>query len=341
MASSPATLPPLDKINIISIWTGTVLFGINLVLYSVCLFVLKRGRAHRSSWVLGATSTLLLVLATAHISISLKQLVEAFVDIPKLGEPQGSILYWTVNTNPAEVTKTYIYVIIGWIQDCILTWRMYVVYGRNWKLCLLPLVIVNAQIGSALFSAFQLSRPGADITSTAVRSSAFAGWSLDLAINVGITLAIAGRLWYMGRSVARAMSSHLPRPPNKYDSAIFTVIESGALFTTATIVILVLYCSDTAVALSFIDVATQLAATTPLLIVVRVGLGLTHGLPRQAGGGKTARMDNSDYRPAINVASSRGVEVNVIHDIVTDGGEDGYSLNDLKPGRKMSSHSDV
>ncbi|KII83809.1 hypothetical protein PLICRDRAFT_180151 [Plicaturopsis crispa FD-325 SS-3] len=331
MSSSSPTLPPLDKINLISIWTGTVLFGRSPPRRHFCCFLQL------------CTSAFLCGSSLKHSSTP------------------PSLIY--------HVTKTYVYVIIGWIQDLVLTWRMYIIYDRNWKIIIVPLLIEHAQISCAIVAAYMLSQPGALRTGHTVRNWSMAGWSLDLIINVGVTLAIAGRLWYMCRKVSYTASGshttagsmhttagamhttpgsmyttagpvHGLTSPNRYLSTIFTVVESGALFTSATIVMVVLYLSGSIVALAWIDVATQLAATTPLLIVFRVGLGLTHGLPHRVAG-KSARSDDCEYGPRMSAGPlpqsfgkyaarpSHSVKIDTMPDTMISG-EETYSLNDLK-----------
>ncbi|KAI9573366.1 hypothetical protein HD554DRAFT_2166986 [Boletus coccyginus] len=43
MATTNTALPPMDKIFLIGIWVETVLYGVNCVMYALCMLVLLRG----------------------------------------------------------------------------------------------------------------------------------------------------------------------------------------------------------------------------------------------------------------------------------------------------------
>lgn len=95
-----------------------------------------------------------------------------------------------------------------------------------------------------------------------VKGLGLAGWSLDLVVNISVTLVIAARLWYMGMKVTSMTSSRTHSSDqqwNKYLAPIFTIIESGALFAAVTIVMLILYLTGNPVTLAALGIATQLA----------------------------------------------------------------------------------
>lgn len=60
-------------------------------------------------------------------------------------------------------------------------------------------------------------------------------WVLDLCINISATTALAGRLWWLGRSTMddSPISIWLCRGVNLHIRTIYTVIESGAIYTVA------------------------------------------------------------------------------------------------------------
>lgn len=84
-----------------------------------------------------------------------------------------------------------------------------------------------------------------------------AGWGLNLVVNVGVTVAIVGRLWYMGNKVAAISSSIISNNP--YLDSILTIVESGGLYAAVTLVMLILYEIRSPLALNGLDIATQIA----------------------------------------------------------------------------------
>jgi len=192
---------------------------------------------------------------------------------------------------------------------------------------------------SAAFGAtYYATQPTLDIYSPSVKDLGLSGWALDLVVNVFVTVVIAGRLWYMGSRVATISTRNTPLSSrqNVYLPPIFTIIESGALFATVTIVMLALYLSNNPFTLSAMNIATQLAALTPLLIIVRVGLGLTHGLPNAYKNIKN-KMTTDSNLSTFDARSQSGIPVSAIEISTTramvsttDSGNEQYALEDLK-----------
>ncbi|GBE78976.1 hypothetical protein SCP_0201730 [Sparassis crispa] len=216
MAST--AIPPLNKISLVGIWIESVLWGMKM---------------------LGVTSIVLFAFATAHIAGSLHQLLEAFIYVPSPAPPLYSTLYWANKTNGVAVMKTVLYDTTVWLQDIALVhsnmitcnkhvsrslriWRLYVVWDRNWLICILPVVVDLAHMGSACAATGLLAQPNADIYGVELKRLGPVSWSLDLAVNISVTAAIAGRLWYMGRKVSLAASSRgLNSDQNPYLAPIF------------------------------------------------------------------------------------------------------------------------
>jgi hypothetical protein len=239
-----------------------------------------------------------------------------------------STLYFIDETNPVAVMKTVLYDTTVFVQDIVLIWRLYIVWGRNWKICVVPIIVELAHMGTAYAATALLSKPDADIYANTLLHIGPVGWSLDLAVNIFVTAAIAGRLWWMGRKVASLQtSSH-----NPYLSSILTIVESGGLFAAVTIVMLTLYEIGSPLALTGIDISTQLAALTPLLIIVRVALGLTHNLP------SAYEHYLSTHATSVSTFSaapgSNRVHVSMNHTVKSDttDSESAYALSDI-PGK--------
>jgi len=289
-------------------------------------------------WILGATSIVLFVFSTAHIAASLRQLLEAFIYIPPDAIPLYSTLFWVNERAALSVFKTAIYDTTVWLQDLILIWRLYIVWDRNWKICIPPFVVDLAHMGAAYAATGLIAQPNANIYGDPLKRLGPVGWSLELVVNVSVTAAIAFRLWYMGLKVSTMSSSGGRSYQNAYLAPIFTIVESGALFAAATVVLLALYVSGNPVTLTGIDIATQLAVLTPLLIIVRVGLGLTHGLPSRYKDIETTRSQSTFHATnGFEASRSEGttaIQISAVRDVVTASdtyaGTEDYALEELK-----------
>ncbi|EMD35349.1 hypothetical protein CERSUDRAFT_116146 [Gelatoporia subvermispora B] len=280
--ASTAALPPFDKISLIGIWIETVLWGVNCIIFAgACWVIFAKTNSKASRWMLGTTSIVLFIFSTVHVGASLQQLLEGFIYVPQPPPPLYATLYFLDQSRWPSFLKTLLYDTTVWLQDLVLIWRLYVVWGRNWKICVVPLIVELGHMGVAYGGSILYDEPGQAANFPLGTKLAIAGWSLDLTVNVSVTVAIAARLWYMGKTLSRVSTtgSVQLQIQNTYATPIFTIIESGAIFAGATLCLLVLYLTQGAIALAGLDIATQLAVLTPLLIIVRVGLGLTHGLP--------------------------------------------------------------
>lgn len=97
-----------------------------------------------------------------------------------------------------------------------------------------------------------------------------ASCALDLVLTIGVTSGIAYRLWRAGRDIS-TLTGH-----NSYKAAIYTVIESGAIYTSSIVVLCALYQSGSPAFGVAINVATQISTLTPLFLIASVVLGLMH-----------------------------------------------------------------
>ncbi|KAJ3913813.1 hypothetical protein F5877DRAFT_83418 [Lentinula edodes] len=263
--ASNASIPPYDNMFLIGIWIQTALYGINMMIFAAAIFVLtKMYRAGKSSaGFLLVTSILLFSLSTAYVSVCLRQLLEAFI----WGPPGGASIYFSTIQNSLSITKLALYEVN--------IWRMWVVYGNRWIVVALPIVMELAHIASGIFTIRRGALPHISVFDLFVHRGAIANWTLDLAVNIGVTLCIAYRLWSAGRALENL---GMKRNKHPYMGVIFTIVESGGIFATATLITVSLYLSGNVASVAAIDSVVQLATITPLLIVVRVGFGLQHGV---------------------------------------------------------------
>ncbi|PIL25979.1 hypothetical protein GSI_11733 [Ganoderma sinense ZZ0214-1] len=272
--SSSSAVPQLNKIFLIGIWIETALWGVNTVVFAgVCYVLFWKSKANNSR-VLGVTSLLLYLVVTLHVSASLRQELEAFIYTPSPPSADYASLYFLQEGSTFAAMKNVLYTTAVFIQDLVLIWRMYVVWARNWKIIVIPLTVELVHIGCAYAAVILLTQPNAGIYTPTLSTLGSLGWPLG---------AIASRMWFMGRTLSRVEAGSLGGAgrtrSNAYVAPIFTIVESGAILVAVTVTMLALYKTGNPAALMCTDIATQIAALVPYLIIVRVGLGLTHGLP--------------------------------------------------------------
>ncbi|KAI9570750.1 hypothetical protein HD554DRAFT_310409 [Boletus coccyginus] len=265
------TNPPMAKISMIGIWVETVLYGVNCVMYALSMLILlrtSRDKIPTLRWVLVVMSTILILLATAYVGASLQQLLDAFVYAPA-DVPDYSTIYWLNYHTTLRSLKNMLYDTLVYAQDIIVIWRLYVVFMYNWRVIVFPIILEAASMATVISE-----RPSVGQYGSVVPSLAISAWVLSITLNVFVTMAIAGRLWWMGQRTASLTSSRT----NRYAFSVYAVIESGAIFSGANIIAVILYVLNNPGYATGVDVTSQLATLTPLLIVVQVGLTGQHRL---------------------------------------------------------------
>ncbi|KAI0644222.1 hypothetical protein C8Q79DRAFT_134666 [Trametes meyenii] len=269
-----AALPPLNKMALVAIWVETILYGVNIVVYSGAAYVLlgKRKRASSVQSCLFAASTLLFAFSTAHVAVSLRQLVQAFTNPSIAAVPGGSSLYFLNQTDHLVFAGQLIYLLDVLVQDLVLIWRLFAVMGGDRRVVVLPLILEALNQASALYTLVKVF-DGTSVEDPGIRPWGILNWSLHLIINIGVTAAIAAKIWWQGRLTIDV------RGHNAYAGVAYTIMESGGLFAGATLVLFILYINTSTGldALVGVSPVSQLATLSPLLIIVRVGFGLTHG----------------------------------------------------------------
>lgn len=94
------------------------------------------------------------------------------------------------------------------------------------------------------------------VFSRIIRNLGYACFAFNLVVTIGVTSGIAYRLWRAGRVVS-GFTGH-----NAYKTAMYTVIESGALYTASYVVQTILFISRSLAGTMAIDVGLQIAVGT-------------------------------------------------------------------------------
>ncbi|KAH9840977.1 uncharacterized protein C8Q71DRAFT_701491 [Rhodofomes roseus] len=341
MSTAALVLPPITKMTMVSVWIETLVYGneqtardsgsvlrvysqrpasrsIIVFVGAVWVLIFRRKQSAASQLYLLATSMLLFGLATAHVAISLAQQLQAFV----YNNPADAPLYLLNQQSSLLFAKLVLYVVTVFVQDLVLIWRMYAVYGSNWQIIVVPVRVAMASSVETYI--------GAGYSGERVRATSVTGWVMDLIVNIGVTCAIAYKLWRAGRDVASISSRTGHGARSAYMGILFIVVESGAMFAAATFTIVVLYLNTPTElpAIMGISVVVQFATMTPLLIVVRVGMRITHGGIKTTTYANGTSQSLSAPQFAANPRGHAGILQT--HETTTDLSTDAYVLDDMK-----------
>ncbi|KAF7350785.1 hypothetical protein MSAN_01639700 [Mycena sanguinolenta] len=269
--------------DISQLWVGTFFYGIYLVLFSICIYILLN-RPRPGNAVLFVTATALFTLCTVQAVLNL---VLGAADIDYIDIPYHKI---------ARAGDS-IYGVTNIIADALVIYRCYIVWDRNIYVIILPLLML------AVTSVF-----GVDI-----KLPANPYFSLSLATNVLVTALTAGRIWWICRQ-CRLYSRFRTAQQRRCMSAIGIIVESGALYSGTVLAYLIL---GTIPKVSIVqepiyEMMAQIMGIAPTLIIVRVGLGVNDPNQKSSIEVKTADLkfidiNESDIssQPDLEKGSSR------------------------------------
>lgn len=300
----------LAQMNLTCVWLEAILYGINCMLYSACVRAISFGsRAHR---LLLFAASFQFVMATAHVILVFVTAMIAFTDTTIAATPDGANLYYaTTGGNHIFTASLSIFVVNSFAQELLLIWRLYVVWNQNFKVCILPLIMWVAHCTIVSIDIVLLAPKNSSIFSPGARAFALCGWLLEMTVNVTVTAGIVYHIWRTGRRTA-ALTSYF-----MYRSTIMMIVESGALVPACTCTLFSLWAAGNVAGTLGINIAVQITTMTPLLIIVRAGLGRPN-----------PKLGSSAGHPS---SHSRCLEVDAFRSKIT---VNDYSMNVILPKGK-------
>jgi len=295
---------PLDEANIVSAWVESLLYGVHNVLYYACMLILWRRRTgQRSAWILMTLITLLYLLATVHVSFSLRGLLEGFIWHYGGPGPDSALMYFADFAAIPYRMKDTVYVLNSIVADGLLVWRLSVVWNRNWWILSFPMLLYIATTATGIVATSRLwnIQPGDPLFLVSLGEWITSLWALTITTNITVTLLIVGRIWWI---------SHRASSQRHYYGVMATLIESGALYSTSVVFLLATFQLKANVGQIVADMATQIAVISPTLIVVRIGLGYPRhsNSSRIHSGFGTLRGSSNTHKLSGNEISGQSLE---------------------------------
>uniref|UniRef100_A0A0W0F5Y6 Uncharacterized protein n=1 Tax=Moniliophthora roreri TaxID=221103 RepID=A0A0W0F5Y6_MONRR len=286
----------LDKAEFVGLWVESILYGMNTILFAICIWVLVyyKKRSSGLNIPLLATAIFLYIFCTIRIGIDLGRGILAFFTFRN--NPEGPLGFYEDISHWTRVLREALYVTNSLVADTLVIYRLYVVWGYNWKITVGPIILLLASSISGYIAVWEITRvaSGGSIFAKQVADGATALFALSMGTNVIVTSLIAGRIWYIGHRA----SKHLGRQHGvKYSRALVVIVESGALYSVSLFILLILFAMGNDAQIILFNSASQIVVSlapsspvstypstlplssfqgiAPTLIIVRVGLGLS------------------------------------------------------------------
>ncbi|KAJ8088073.1 hypothetical protein PM082_013624 [Marasmius tenuissimus] len=302
----------------LSEWDQILIYGFNTVLFSIGMHLLLKRKARDGTVFQAVSSTVVFALATMSVVLGISATV-AGLSISS-APPK-------IDVRACSTIQFIALHLIDFTVFMILVYRCFNVWGRSWKIIAAPLVAITAETGMyyaglpnyvELNDATGLQEQGSIeilkqsmvFTTAALAFGAFA--------HTLLTVMIAGRIWWVKRQLL-----HLVAPENrvadsslrKYDSVIAMTVESGMIIPifevicTTFNVLAATEGTSRNVTMIISSMGPQIIAFAPLLIMVRVGLGLTIERDHVSG---LSFLNTSSSLPHLLDTTPREVRISVV-----------------------------
>uniref|UniRef100_A0A0W0FJE8 Uncharacterized protein n=1 Tax=Moniliophthora roreri TaxID=221103 RepID=A0A0W0FJE8_MONRR len=307
------------KSMLVALWTQTMLYGMNTV-----LFIMGKGKGAPINKPLLITAIVLYTLCAAHAINDLGRAIAAFISYEN--NPGGATAYYVqfssvcaVDDRPIASTSA--------VADALLVYRLYVVWNFNVKIITGPVIVLltTTVCGYRAVWGFSNIKQGEDTYAADIYTWGIALFALSLLLNLVVTSAIAGRMWWCGNRMAATLGQKHGR---KYSQAMVIIVESGAIYSVCVFIVLITYATKTNGVYIAYDALAQIMGMNPILIIVRVGLGLTaHDTTYQLTVSRnTNTLFNSSGRDGSQRSDALSVQVHRVMQMKADGQEDGEEL---------------
>ncbi|KAF5381650.1 hypothetical protein D9615_005470 [Tricholomella constricta] len=260
-----------EESKLAAIFVQTLLYGAYTVVFGMTYYVLvhKRPRGQRVKKMMLSIAILMFVLATMQVGVNYARIIKAFVIFKD--EPGGPGAFFDHLAEFTQLFGSTLYIAQTIVGDSVVVLRCYLVFGKNFSIVAFPILLLlgSTVTGVGIEYTFAKIIPEADIFVVQLSQWFVAFLSLTLATNIICTSLVAYRIWSINRRVI-SFSGHSLRP------IMFLVIESGAIYSVTLITLLILYEVESWFQYVLIDAVSPIVGLVFSMIIVRIGLGLTH-----------------------------------------------------------------
>jgi len=219
---------PLDEVFVLALWLSTFLFGFQVLLYFIALWILiYRRRPNKSLNIpMISTATIMMVVSAGYNFVCLDRIVEGFwrhID----GTPTR---YFSDVDQPAKFAEAGIWIVQALVGDSFLTYRCWVVWDRRWPIIIAPVIFLLTTLGLGIWLEVDYSRvPLEDVNPQLTKR--LLGWEAGLVAitffqNLFITGLIAFKLWRRHHELQEAIPTSRSA---LYWRAIWLIVESGMI----------------------------------------------------------------------------------------------------------------
>ncbi|OJA17259.1 hypothetical protein AZE42_03037 [Rhizopogon vesiculosus] len=291
-----------------------ILYGVVIVLSIMCWRTLwpriqrSRDIGYRKNLFFFCYVTSLFMIGTVYVVFNSQMTQLGFIN--NRFYPGGPSAYEEA-TSSAPINTAF--VLSSWCADLLMIWRCVVVYRDtrgHFIVIILGCVMFVATVVTGTLWLVIVSRPEQATSGWMSFSFLFPYLSVDLAINIFISLLTVMRLLFHRRRISTVLS---PAHGVIYASFAAIIVESASIYSICSLLYLIPYALNSTIAYAFMQILGEAQIIAPLLIIYRVAEGkgwTTHSAPVNSATSDTIRMRRMTY-PHSSSTSTHPTPLNV------------------------------
>lgn len=260
-----------EQANYISVNLGLIAYGIHIVSFVMCVYYLIMEKAGKKNLKWLALAVVIFGCGTANISVNMTFNQWAWVDYRAF--PGGPLMFLLQEqSHPINVKGNGVSIVIGFLTDALLIYRVYVVYQKYYVIVVPILAWLAATVLGGFWDA-QIAVPESSFWAGKTQNFALPYFALAMGLNILLTGLLVTRLMYMRHKINSALGSS--RHGDTYSNVAAMILESAIPYGIVSFIFLVLYSMQNTAALLFIPLLVQVQCISPIVIIMRVARGRT------------------------------------------------------------------
>ncbi|KAH9847066.1 hypothetical protein C2E23DRAFT_890271 [Lenzites betulinus] len=315
----------LLRTELLLLFFESLFFGAFCCLYIISLWILlyRHRRSERFSsslWMTGVV-TAMFCLAGTFLALDVRHLMAAFVD--HSDTPGGTLAYlWQQGSDPSRNADPIIFILMTFLGDAFMTYRIFVVWNRQWISLVAPIAFIAGDLIAAAFIGQSLAQGNPKnfdtLLTPSLHSRLIAYFSMTLVTNLATTLLLLGRLWWCDRQAKRYCPPQYRAADSVHWRVMHTIVYSQIAYSFAVVLNLAACVSGTKLVVITSAILQPIIGISFTLIILRIGISevLPSGRERTATlGGSHAAVTFGDRVGSAGIA----VSVHVTQTIDSDG----------------------
>ncbi|KAF7316557.1 hypothetical protein MIND_00175000 [Mycena indigotica] len=221
----------------------------------------------------------LLVVCTAHWAISVFRFFKS-VSRATNAPSTSFLIYLEECAVVAQAVNNFLTLLTIWIGDAVLIYRLWVIWNRNPRIVVFPILLWVGIIIVGCFLTFVFFQPADKFGETFQRYHGWftANWALTTSVNIYCTGFSAWRIW----SACRASGAMAAKP---FMSVLVILVESAVFLAAWAIFFVITYQTSSPLEVLIVDVQGVIIGNVNMLIHIRVELASPGFRDSDLGGG--------------------------------------------------------